>query len=630
MKLSETLKKELGLLDVFCTASGAMISSGLFVLPGLAHAKAGPAVIVSYLLAGVLAMTGMLSQAELVSAMPKAGGTYFYVMRSMGPAIGTVNGIITWLSLSLKTAFALVGMAAFTQLIPVLGDINPSLIAVVLCFIFLTINLIGVKEAGRLQVFLVLGLLFLLGGYILHGLPNVEVLHFKPFTPYGPKSVLAAAGFVFVSYGGLLKVAAVAEEVKDPARTVPLGMILSLLTVCVIYTLAVFVTSGVTSAAELDVSLTPLSLGASQFAGNAGFLILGVAAVLAFISTANAGLMASSRYPFALARDGLMPKCFGRVNARFQTPDVSLVVTTLFIVAVLFLKLDMLVKVASGVLMLTFLLSCLSVIIMRESRLQNYRPQFKSPLYPGVQIAGTIGCGFLLYSIGIQALLACAGLIAGSFFLYWVFGRIRATREYALMHLIERITSRELTDHLLETELKEIIQERDEITKDRFDGLVERCEVLDLENGMEADKLFQVASESMAERLGLPSDDFLELMRKRELESSTALGPHLAIPHIILEGSGKFDVLLIRCRDGVRFGAEAPNVNAIFVLAGSKDERNFHLRALSAIAQITQSPDFEDRWLNAKGIEGLRDVVLLGERKRHTTPAPKVLDDLPA
>ncbi|HUV36646.1 MAG TPA: amino acid permease, partial [Patescibacteria group bacterium] len=83
------LKKELNLLDVFCFASGAMISSGLFILPGLAHARAGPAVFVSYVLAGLLAMTGMLSQAELVSAMPKAGGTYFYVRRTMGPAVGT-------------------------------------------------------------------------------------------------------------------------------------------------------------------------------------------------------------------------------------------------------------------------------------------------------------------------------------------------------------------------------------------------------------------------------------------------------------------------------------------------------------------------------------------------------------
>jgi len=89
------LAKKLSLIDIFCVASGAMISSGIFILPGLAHAKAGPAVIVSYFLAGLLALTGVLSQAELVSAMPKAGGTYFYVTQSMGPAVGTIDGFLT-------------------------------------------------------------------------------------------------------------------------------------------------------------------------------------------------------------------------------------------------------------------------------------------------------------------------------------------------------------------------------------------------------------------------------------------------------------------------------------------------------------------------------------------------------
>jgi basic amino acid/polyamine antiporter, APA family len=615
--MATKLKRELSLLDVFCTATGAMISSGLFVLPGLAHAKAGPAVIASYLLAGLLAMTGMLSQAELVSAMPKAGGTYFFVMRSMGPAVGTVDGLITWLSLSLKTAFALVGMAAFTAMVT---TVDVRLIAVGLCCLFLVVNLVGVKEAGRLQVVLVLGLLVILAGYIIRGLPTVEVLHFKPFAPYGMRPVLATAGFVFVSYGGLLKVAAVAEEVKNPARTLPLGMMLSLVTVMVIYTLAVFVASGVTHAAELDVSLTPLSLAAGSFMGRGGVLVLGIAAILAFVSTANAGLMAASRYPLALARDGLLPDVFKRVNARFHTPHVSLIVTALFIMSVLFMKLDMLVKVASGVLMLTFLFSCLCVIIMRESRLQNYRPPFRSPLYPFVQIAGIIGCSFLLYGIGLYALLACAGLVAGGLFLYWFFGRIRATREYALMHIVERLTSRALTDHLLETELKEIIQERDEITKDRFDKLVEECDVLDLEAPMDSEGLFELVSEAMAPRLGLKPPAFLRLMREREAESSTALGPHLAIPHIIVDGDSTFAILLVRCRGGVRFSAESPSVNAVFVLAGSKDERNFHLRSLSAIAQITQSPDFEKHWLRAKNVAGLRDVVLLGERKRHAQP----------
>jgi mannitol/fructose-specific phosphotransferase system IIA component (Ntr-type) len=104
---------------------------------------------------------------------------------------------------------------------------------------------------------------------------------------------------------------------------------------------------------------------------------------------------------------------------------------------------------------------------------------------------------------------------------------------------------------------------------------------------------------------------------ERENESSTALGPGFAIPHIVIEGEKKFDILIARSRKGVRFSDHAPKVTAVFFLLGTKDERNFHLRALSAIAQIIQDPDFERKWMSAKNSEVLRDIVLLGERIRH-------------
>lgn len=278
-----------------------MISSGLFVLPGLAHAEAGPAVVLSYLLAGLLAMTGMFSQAELVSAMPKAGGDYYYVTRSMGAGMGTVDGLITWFSLSLKSAFALVGMAAFTGLLT--RHIDIRLVAPGLCCVFVVLNILGIKGAARVQRWLVVGLLGILLVYIVRGLPAVQVQHLEPFTPHGRLAVLSTAGLVFVSFGGLVKVAAIAEEVKQPARIVPLGMMLSLLVVTILYGLVVFVTAGTLGGARLDASLTPISDGAGVFMGRPGVILLSVAAVLAFISTANAGVMAASRYPLALSRD---------------------------------------------------------------------------------------------------------------------------------------------------------------------------------------------------------------------------------------------------------------------------------------------------------------------------------------
>ena len=130
----DKLKRGLGLLDVFCIASGAMISSGLFVLPGIASARVGPALFITYILASFLAVPTMLSKAELVTAMPRAGGDYFYISRSMGYAVGVIGGASSWFSLSLKGAFALIGMAAYVRLFT---SIPIQLTALFLCFLFI-------------------------------------------------------------------------------------------------------------------------------------------------------------------------------------------------------------------------------------------------------------------------------------------------------------------------------------------------------------------------------------------------------------------------------------------------------------------------------------------------------------
>ncbi|MDP6438776.1 MAG: amino acid permease [Candidatus Brocadiia bacterium] len=610
------LKKDLRLHHVFCIASGAMISSGLFVLPGLAHARAGPAVVVSYFLAGLLALTGMLSQAELVSAMPKAGGTYFYVTRSMGPAVGTVDGLLTWFSLTLKSAFALIGMAAFQQV--ALGETAPplSLIAALLCLVFIALNVVGTGGAGRVQVALVVGILVVLVLYVVKGLPAVQVENFEDLAPNGAAAVLSTAGFVFVAYGGLLKVASMAEEVKDPARTVPLGMILSLVVVGAFYMLVVSVTTGVLDRETLDKSLTPISDGAAVFMGPWGAFLLTVAALLAFVSTANAGIMAASRYPMAMSRDGLLPEFLQRVGSRFKTPHYAILVTGTVMIAALFLKLDILVQAASTVLLLTFMFSCLSVVMLRESRVQNYQPRFRAPLYPWVQIVGVLGSLALIIEMGAPALLMALVLVLGGFFFYWFYGRIRSSREYALLHLIERITARELTGRTLETELKEIIRERDEIAKDRFDHVIEASPVLDLEGPVDAETVFRLVAEAMADSVKRQPSELHKLLVEREKQGSTAISPTLAVPHVIVPGEHIFSILLARCRDGIRFSDEAPNVHAVFVLVGSMDERNFHLQALAAIAQIVQDPHFDQRWLRARGEEALRDTVLLGKRLR--------------
>jgi APA family basic amino acid/polyamine antiporter len=607
------LKRALNLFDIFCIASGAMISSGLFILPGLAFAKAGPAVIISYLLAGILSLAGMLSIAEMTTAMPKAGGDCFTIMRSMGPAVGTVAGLLSWFSLAMKSAFALIGMSLFAIL---MINIDIHVLAMAFCMFFIIINLVGIKEAGRTQVVLVVGLFALMCVYIVTGFPHLQAQRFIPFAPKGFGAVLSAAGFVFVSYAGLLKIASIAEEVQNPKRNIPLGMIISLFVVSIFYALMVFVTTGVLDAAELSRSMTPISNGAFVVMGRFGSIALGIAAILAFLSTANAGIMTAARSLVPLSRDNLLPGFIGKINDRFHTPHYALVITGLFIVVSLFLKLDILVEAASVVLILTTMLSCVSLIILRESRLQNYQPSFRVPLYPYLQVASIFGLGLLIFEMGHEALFISAVLILGGLSIYWFFARIRANREYALLHLVERITAKELTTYSLESELREIIRERDDIVKDKFDHIIEQAQILDIGERITADELFKLAAKTLAERLNVEEPYLFHKLIQREKESSTVLMPGLAIPHIITEGYHEFEILMVRCKPGITFSPETQDVHAVFILVGTKDERNFHLRALAAIAQIVQDTDFEKKWLAAKSKEALRDLILLGKRSR--------------
>lgn len=607
------LRRELSLFDVFCIASGAMISSGLFILPGIAHARAGPAVVVSYLIAGLLSVAGMLSIAEMTTAMPKAGGDCYTVIRSMGPAIGTVAGLLSWFSLSMKSAFALVGMSVFTIL---LVPLDIHIIAVAFCLIFLSINLIGIKEAGRTQVALVTLLFLLMIIYVVFGLPAVKVSRFEPFAPKGITGLLSTAGFVFVSYAGLLKIASVAEEIRNPKRNIPLGMILSLVVVSIFYTLMIFVTVGVLDPDSLHGSLRPISDGAAVFLHSWGLIAMSAAAILAFLSTANAGLMTAARSLVPLSRERLLPEAVGRVNKRFHTPQNALLLTGSFILLSLFLKLEILVEAASIVLILTNMLACLSVIILRESRLFNYQPSFRTPLYPWMQIFGVVSLAFLLVEMGSEAIVISCALIILGIFIYWFYGRIKASKEYALLHLVERVTARELTTYNLENELKQIIRERDDIVMDRFDHLIEKCPVLDIEGQVSMEIFFKNVATELCTRWNINKSDLARYFFDREQEVSTALSPFLAIPHIIIPGEHLFDILIIRCKQGIHFTDETPAVKAVFVLIGTKDERNFHLRSLASIAQIVQHPDFERRWLAAKNKEQLRDTVLLGQRQR--------------
>ena len=622
------LKKEMGLAGVFCIAAGAMISSGIFVLPGIAFAKTGPAMILAYLLAGALVIPAMLSKAELATAMPMAGGSYFYIERSMGALPGTLAGLASWFSLALKSAFALVGIGAFATLLwPEITEREIKVIAIAFCLVFTVLNLVGIKHVSRLQVLLVVILLSILGLYVVFGMTKVQPRRFDQFMHNGLGSIVSTAALVFISYGGLTKIASVAEEIKNPGRNIPLGMFLAFGVVQVLYLLVILVTIGVLDASAIvgpagTGSLTALADGAGAVMGYPGKIALAGAAVLAFITTANAGILSASHAPMAMGRDDLLPRILGRINRKFHTPHISIIATTGFMILVIaFLSLENLVKTASTMMILMFALVNVAVIIMRASKIQNYRPVFHCPWYPWIQIGAIVLYVFLIIEMGAVPLLITAGFGVLAVGWYLLYGKVRVSRESAFIHLVRRITSRELANdgansRGLERELKKIVLEREGISGDRFDQLIQSCTILDVEESIGAKEMFRQVAKVLSDDIGMAEEKVFKLLLAREKESSTVIQPGLAIPHIVVEGQNIFDVLMVRSKPGIVFSDLNQPVHTVFVLIGSRDQRNFHLRALMAIAHTVEEQGFQERWMQAQNVEQLRDAVLLSGRTR--------------
>lgn len=440
------LERDLGLPSVLAISIGAMIGSGIFILPALALEIAGPAVIVAYALAGLLVVPAALSKSEMATAMPEAGGTYIYIERGMGPLLGTIAGVGTWFSLSFKGALALVGGVPYLLL---LFDLPLKPVALGLAAVLILINVIGAKQTGRLQVVIVVVMLAALGWFAAGSAPSAQLTNYGNFFDAGIGGLLAATGLVFVSYAGVTKIASVAEEVENPGRNIPLGILGSLVFTTVLYVAIVAVLVGVTDPGSVAGSLTPVAVAAEATLGRIGVIVVILAAILALVSTANAGILSSSRYPFAMSRDSLAPPSFSSVSDRFGTPVASITLTgVVLLVLIAFVPILEIAKLASAFQILVFGLVNLAVVAFREGSVE-YEPEFTSPLYPWMQGFGAITGALLLTQMGSVALIGAVVIILGSIGWYVAYVRPRVNREGVATDVVRRRVGREL---LTETE----------------------------------------------------------------------------------------------------------------------------------------------------------------------------------
>lgn len=422
----KALERRLGLGAVVAISVSSMLGSGIFVLPGLAFQQTGPSLWLAYLFSAICVLPAALSKSELATAMPTSGGTYVYLERTFGPVSGTIAGLGLWLSLLLKSAFALVGFGAylsvFTQFPLQIASL--SLLAVI---VFLNILGIG-KVTGALIAVVVTSVVGLLGLSIL-GFPSVEPAYFDPYLTSGAPGLVAATGMVFVSFAGVTKVAAIAEEIQKPEKNLPKGIMMSLGLVTVIYCAVSFLLAGNLSPAEFSGNLKPIYTLAEKVGGYWIATAAGVLGVLTMTSMANAGILAASRFPFAMGRDNLLPSFMGKLHEKFLTPVMSIVFSGIIVaIAILWLDVSKIAKLASAFMLLIYLSENVAVIVLRETRVQWYKPSYKSPLYPGMQIFGILSTMYLLMVMGFTAITAIVAISIPGLLIYLLYARTRTNR----------------------------------------------------------------------------------------------------------------------------------------------------------------------------------------------------------
>ena len=353
------LKRDVGLLGVIALAAGAVIGGGPFVLAGPASALAGPGVWLAYLIIGLPMITVAVSYAAVASAMPIEGGTYFYPSRVLTPFWGFLGGWARWLAYI--TPLALTAFVFSDHIQTVAPGLPAPLLMV--CFIgfFYVLNVLGIKISSTAQTImfclLVAGFLVFIGA----GLPKVNPANLSPVTPFGFDGAVKAAALLFFAYVGFDAAAEIGEEVKNPSRNVPLGIMLGLLVCIALYVLMSVTASGTLPWTEQAKSSTPIYDAAKLVLPGVASAFILLVVVMAVSTSQNGFQLASSRIILSLGRDRAIPERLGSVNRRYGTPVWGLTASVIIALVFVFSGKGLVFAVYTS--NLTFLFSYIPVMV---------------------------------------------------------------------------------------------------------------------------------------------------------------------------------------------------------------------------------------------------------------------------
>ena len=433
-EVKATFARSIGLAGVVIISLSAMLP-GIFVTPTFAAEIMGPGIWLAFLLAAAVVLPAAISKSELASGMPSSGGSYVFLERTYGPLFGTISGLGLWASFMLKSAFSLIGFSAYFIFITTFFDVEMTMLTLSLSALLLitVVNIMGVSKIKTIQTPIVVTTVGLLLGMCIMALraPN-----FNASVPLDGAfstdiwTLAETAGFVFVAYAGVTKVAAIGDEVKDPEKNLPAGILLSLVIATVVYSLLAFMMMAAIPGEwwfneDGKVVEDPISVFAAELAGSTFGVVVAIVSVLTMISMALAGILASSRFLFAMARDNLLSPKLQEMNAKYETPHWAILATGLVMgMAILLLPLKDVVKLASGFKIMIFIMINTCVIILRQtSENHEWNPTYKGPLYPFMQIWGIVAGCFLISLLGTKAFIGGAVAVVAGIITYHAYGK---------------------------------------------------------------------------------------------------------------------------------------------------------------------------------------------------------------
>jgi len=424
------LERTIGLVGGLSIGIGTMIGAGIFVFPGLAAGNAGPAATLSFAIGGLIALLVALPASELATAMPRSGGGYFFVSRSMGTAYGAVVGLGLWLGLVFAAAFYLVGLGFYAAAVfAELGiglPFDPVVVLGLLFGVALTaLSIGGTENTAKIQNIVVGILLVILTLFLSYGSLDALGLFGRESVPgqffsQGYFPVLSTAALVFTSYLGFAQVATVAGDIKRPSRNLPLAMVGSVLVVTVFYVLTIFVATSAFDALALErLGETAMVEVAREFVGLPGAVAILFAGLLATFSSANASILSASRTVYALSRDALLPRKASDINLRYGTPHVALLAAGgPILVLVGTGEVAVLAEVASFLHLIMYGLICVAVIVLRRRDPDWYEPSFQMPGFPALPAIGAVASFGLVAFMQLPSIAIGGGVMALSYVWY--------------------------------------------------------------------------------------------------------------------------------------------------------------------------------------------------------------------